>query len=93
MSWCWCWARSGGVVVVVVDGDNDTLTESCEGAMGFMVMGMNGGSLRELPVLVSLQVEVREKPKRLFHQRLGISFSGSPDKILIANLQSAQWTV
>ncbi len=35
----------------MVDGDDDTLTESCEGAMGFMVVGGNGGSLRELPVL------------------------------------------
>lgn len=37
------------MVVDVVDGDNDTLTESCEGATGFMVERVNGGSLRELP--------------------------------------------
>jgi hypothetical protein len=38
------------MVVVLVDGDNDdTLTESCEGATGFMVESVNGGSLRELP--------------------------------------------
>jgi hypothetical protein len=30
--------------------EDDTLTESCEGAVGFMVVGVACGSLRELPV-------------------------------------------
>jgi hypothetical protein len=38
--------------MVVMDGDDDTLTESCEGATGFMVDGVSGGSLRELPEMV-----------------------------------------
>jgi hypothetical protein len=39
-------------MMAVMDGDDDTLTESCEGAMGFMVDGGSGGSLRELPKMV-----------------------------------------
>jgi hypothetical protein len=35
-----------------MDGDDGTLTESCEGATGFMVDGVSGGSLRELPEMV-----------------------------------------
>ena len=35
-----------------MDGDDNTLTESCEGATGFMVDGVSGGSLRELPEMV-----------------------------------------
>jgi hypothetical protein len=38
--------------MVVMDGDDNTLTESCEGATGFMVDGVSGGSLRELPEMV-----------------------------------------
>ena len=39
-----------------MEGDDDTLTESCEGAMGFMVDGVNGGSLRELPEMVVVRL-------------------------------------
>jgi hypothetical protein len=43
----------GGRVVRVVDEGNDTLTESCEGAVNFMVIEIRRvGSLQELPVVV-----------------------------------------
>jgi len=36
--------------VQVMDEDDDTLTESCcEGAVNFMVIEIDGGSLQELP--------------------------------------------
>ena len=31
------------------EGDDDTLTESCEGAINFMVIEMEVGSLQKLP--------------------------------------------
>lgn len=31
------------------EGDDDTLTESCEGAVNFMVIEMKVGSLQKLP--------------------------------------------
>jgi hypothetical protein len=36
-----------------VDEGDDTLTESCEGAVNFMVIEIRVGSLQELPVVVS----------------------------------------
>jgi hypothetical protein len=42
----------GGRVVRIVDEGNDTLTESCEGAVNFMVIEIRVGSLQELPVVV-----------------------------------------
>jgi hypothetical protein len=39
-------------MMVAMDGDDGTLTESCEGATGFMVDGVSGRSLRELPEMV-----------------------------------------
>jgi len=41
-----------GQGVRVVDGGDDTLTESCEGAVSFMVIEIRVGSLQELPVVV-----------------------------------------
>jgi hypothetical protein len=38
--------------VKVMDGGDDTLTESCEGAVSFMVIEIRVGSLQELPVVV-----------------------------------------
>lgn len=35
------------------EGDEDTLTESCEGAVNFMVIEMMDGSLLELPEMRS----------------------------------------
>ena len=56
----WCSPRPGmragrGTIVGVVDGDegNDTLTESCEGAVNFMVIEIRVGSWQELPVVIS----------------------------------------
>jgi len=49
---CWReWMRGGREVKVVDEGD-DTLTESCEGAVNFMVIEIRVGSLQELPVVV-----------------------------------------
>jgi hypothetical protein len=49
-----------------VDGIDDTLTESCEGAVNFMVIEIRVGSLQELPsggvvVEVSGWIGVRDK--------------------------------
>jgi hypothetical protein len=42
----------GGLGGRVVDEGDDTLTESCEGAVNFMVIEIRVGSLQELPVVV-----------------------------------------
>ena len=39
----------GGLGGRVVDEGDDTLTESCEGAVNFMVIEIRVGSLQELP--------------------------------------------
>jgi len=44
--------RIGRGVRVVDGGGDDTLTESCEGAVSFMVIEIRVGSLQELPVVV-----------------------------------------
>jgi hypothetical protein len=43
--------RGGKAIRAVGEGD-DTLTESCEGAVNFMVIEIRVGSLQELPVVV-----------------------------------------
>jgi hypothetical protein len=49
--------RAGPGVRVVGEGEgDDTLTESCEGAVTFMVIEIRVGSLQELPVVVVLSV-------------------------------------
>ena len=71
-----CHGRSGAVVSVVyatagrqTEGKGDeTLTETCEGAVGFMVVEVAGGSLRELPVFVLDAGDGETKGP--FHERL-----------------------
>ncbi len=67
-------------MMVVMDGDDDTLTESCEGATGFMVDGVSGGSLRELPEMV-VDGWSRVKTEASCSTDWEFCFSGSPDKI------------
>jgi hypothetical protein len=77
----------------------DTSTESCEGAMGFMVMEGNGGSLRELPgmridCVSSLEGEwaaeevTAQRGKTFVEQRLrNYFFQGRLTNGLIGNLR------
>jgi hypothetical protein len=81
----------GGRDIKVVDDGNDTLTESCEGAVSFMVIEIRVGSWQELPVVVVLERMDRIVRDKMRSGRRGEGSVPRSRDILFLSMEKEGW--